>query len=213
LHREELRHRVGTVASLYANVLTADAGGKYPFYEQAVRPLFGGLDYDTVDAFRYARCNARSPVLDEFLDERGEQPRARLPCHLLPDAVRRGLGQVRGESVGCQKNLERLGFSRADKYDVLDGGQYFETTLARLGRAVGRQEHTVRCVRDGELAPASPGLTLAPANRSMPSFCCARAACLPRGDELLVEQEVREALRLGRRERVVALAAQAAPRE
>jgi arginine/ornithine N-succinyltransferase beta subunit len=213
LHRGELRRRVGPIASLYANVLTADAGGKYPFYEQVVRPLFGGLDYDTVDRFRYARSDARSPILDEFLDERGGQPRARIPCHLLPDGARRGLGQVRGESVGCRKNLERLGFSRADKYDVLDGGQYFETTLARLARTMQRQEYAVRRVHGGAFAPTSPRLTLAPAGRSMRAFCCGRAACLPRGDELLVEQEVCEALRLRRDERVVALAAQATNRE
>jgi arginine/ornithine N-succinyltransferase beta subunit len=213
LHQDELRRRIGTIASLYANVLTADADGRYPFYEQVVRPLFGGLDYDTVDTYRYARCDARSPILDEFLDARGEQPRARIPCHLLPEELRQGLGQVREQSVGCQKNLERLGFARTDKYDVLDGGQYFETTFARLDRTMRRREHTVRCVRDGEVFSDAPVLTLAPAGRPMPSFCCARTAAWVRGDELLLSQEVCEALRLGRHERVVALTAQAAPRE
>jgi arginine/ornithine N-succinyltransferase beta subunit len=213
LYRDELRRQVGTIASLFANVLTADAGGRYPFYEQVVRPLFGGLDYDTVDAYRYARCDARSPILDEFLDARGEQPRARILCQLLPDALRQGLGQVRDQSVGCQRNLERLGFSRTDKYDVLDGGQYFETTLDRLDRTTQRREYPVRCVREDEFSPDSPMLTVAPAGRPMQSFRCARTACGARRDELLLGQEVYETLRLGRHERVVALTAQAAARE
>lgn len=213
LYREDLRRQIGSIVSLYANVLTADVAGQYPFYEQVVRPLFGGLDYDTVDAYRYARCGARSPILDEFLDARGEQPRARILCQLLPEALRQGLGQVRDQSVGCRKNLERLGFARTDKYDVLDGGQYFETTPDRLDRTLARQEYTVRCVRDSELFSEAPVLTVAPAGRPMPSFCCARVAAWVRGDELFLDHEVCEALRLGRHERVVALTAPAAPRE
>ena len=98
LHQEELRRRIGTIASLYANLLTADAEGKYPFYEYVVRRLLGNLDYDTVDGFRYARCNARCPFLDEFLDQRGDQPRASIPCHLLPDDIRANLGKVREQT-------------------------------------------------------------------------------------------------------------------
>jgi arginine/ornithine N-succinyltransferase beta subunit len=206
-YQEELQRRIGTITSLYANVLTADAQGKYAFYERVVRQLFGNLDYDTVDAYRYARCNARSPILDEFLDERGEQPRARILYGLLPDELRRDLGKVREQSVGCQKNLEKLGFCRTDKYDVLDGGQYFENTLARLARTVKQRDYRVRCVRENEIPAGSPRLTLAPADRPMTAFGCVRAACRVQGDELFLAEEACDALLLGQHERVVALAA------
>jgi arginine/ornithine N-succinyltransferase beta subunit len=212
LYREELQRRIGRITSLYANVLTADAEGKYAFFERVVRQLFGNLDYDTVDAYRYARCNARSPILDEFLDERGEQPRARILYNLLPEELRRDLGKVREQSVGCQKNLEKLGFGRTDKFDVLDGGQYFENTIARLERTVKARDYRVRCVRAGDIPLGCPRLTLAPANRAMAGFCCVRAACRIQGDELLLAEEVSEALLLGHRARVVALSAQPATR-
>jgi arginine/ornithine N-succinyltransferase beta subunit len=213
LYQEELRRRIGTISHLYANLLTADAGGKYPFYEQAVKRLFGGLDYDTVDAYRYARCNARSPILDEFLDARGDQPRARILYHLLPEEIRQDLGKVRDKSVGCQKNLERFGFCRTDKHDVLDGGPYFENTLPRLGRSAGRREYVVRCARAGEIRPDAPRLTLAPARRPMPYFRCARARCQVQGDEVLLGEEVYDALLLRHHEPVAALAAPLPPRE
>ena len=101
LYQKELQRRIGTIAHLYANVLTADAHGKFPFYERVVRPLLGGLDYDSVDNHRYCRCNARSPMLDEFLDERGDQPRARIACHLLSEELRNDLGKVRPESMAA----------------------------------------------------------------------------------------------------------------
>jgi arginine/ornithine N-succinyltransferase beta subunit len=207
LYQEELQRRIGTITSLYANVLTADAEGKYAFYEQVVRQLFGNLDYNTVDAYRYARCNARSPILDEFLDERGEQPRARILYNLLPEELRQDLGKVREQSVGCQKNLEKLGFCRTDKYDVLDGGQYFESTIARLERALKRRPYRARCVRPEEIPAGSPRLTLAPADRRMSDFCCVRAACRVQGDELFLAEEACDALLLSEHERVVALAA------
>jgi arginine/ornithine N-succinyltransferase beta subunit len=205
LYREELRRRLGTIASLYANLLTPDAGGEYPFYEQVVRRLLGGLDYDTVDAYRYARCNARSPILDEFLDERGDQPRARILYHLLPEDLRHNLGRVRDQTVGCQKNLERFGFGRVDKFDVLDGGPYYENTLARLERAAERREYLVRRVRAGELRHDAPRLTFAPAGRPMADFRCARARGRIEGDELWLGEEAYNELLLRHHEPVVAL--------
>lgn len=204
-YQDELQRRIGKIAHLYANVLTADADGKYPFYEQAVRRLFGNLDYDTVDAYRYARCGARSPILDELLDARGDQPRASIPTHLLPEEIRHNLGKVRDQSVGCQKNLERLGFCPVEKYDVLDGGQYFENTLAKLDRMVERREYAVRCVREGEIQPGAPRLTLAPVGRPMSYFRCLRGHCRIEGDELLLAEDVYDALEMRHHESVVAL--------
>ena len=42
--------------------------------------------------------------------------------------------------MGCARNLEQLGFCRTDKYDVLDGGQYFENTIARLDATLKRRD-------------------------------------------------------------------------
>jgi arginine/ornithine N-succinyltransferase beta subunit len=184
LHEQELRRRIGTITYLCANVLTADAAGKYPFYEQVVKPLFGGLDYDTVDAHRYARSNARSPILDEFLDARGDQPRASILCHLLSDDLRQDLGKVRDQSIGCQKNLERLGFTRTDKFDVLDGGQYFESTLARLDKATPRRTLAVRPVPEWELRTDAALLTLSLAGRSMSEFRCIQTRGEIQADEV-----------------------------
>src|SRR6185437_13345836 len=202
LNQDELQKRIGTIASLYANILTTDAEGKYPFYEQVVRPLFGGLDYDTVDAYR----NARSAILDEFLDERGDQPRARILCHLLPDQLRQNLGKVRDESAGCRKNLERLGFCRTDKFDVLDGGQYFENTIAQLDHTIKRREYVARCAHTWELPADAPRLTVAPAGRSMSDFCSAQARCRIQGNQLFLEEEVYDALQMEHNQRVIALA-------
>jgi arginine/ornithine N-succinyltransferase beta subunit len=204
-YQDELRRGIGNIAHLYANLLTADAEGKYPFYEQVVKPLFGGLDYDTVDAYRYARCNSRSPILDEFLDERGSKPRTCILHHLLPEEIRRDLGRVREQTIGCQKNLERFGFCRVDKYDVLDGGQYFETTLSRLDHFAARREYRVRRAAEGELRPDAPRQTFAPAARPMAAFRVARARCRIEGEELLLGEEAYDALRMQHQERVIAL--------
>jgi arginine/ornithine N-succinyltransferase beta subunit len=190
---------------LYANLLTADDAGQYPFYEQIVRRLFGNLDYDTVDAYRYARCNGRSPILDEFLDARGDQPRANIPCHLLPEPIRENLGKVREQTIGCQKNLERFGFARVDKYDVLDGGQYFENTFAKLERSVVRREYLVRRVRASEIHPDAPRRTIAPIGRPLPYFCCARVRCQIDGEELLLDEETYDELLMRNHEPVVVL--------
>ncbi len=207
LYQEELQRRIGTIASLYANLLTADAAGQYPFYEQVVKRLFGGLAYDQVDALRYTRCNARSPILDEFLDERGDQPRACILYHLLAEDLRHNLGKVRDQTIGCQKNLERFGFGRVEKYDVLDGGQYFENTMSKLDRHVERQEYVVRRVRESELRPDAPRLTIAPIGCPMPYFRCARVRCRMEGAELLLGEEAYEELLLRHHEPVVALTA------
>src|SRR5262249_16050032 len=89
LHQDKIEDNIkGEIAYLYANLLTADKEGKYPFFERIVKPLFGGLDYDTMDASRYdARSDARSPILDEFLDQRGDNTRANIPLHLLPTDI------------------------------------------------------------------------------------------------------------------------------
>jgi arginine/ornithine N-succinyltransferase beta subunit len=205
LYQKELQRRIGTIAHLYANVLTADAQGKFPFYERVVRPLFGGLDYDSADHCRYARCNARSPMLDEFLDERGDQPRARIACHLLPEELRNDLGKVRPESMGCARNLEQLGFCRTDKYDVLDGGQYFENTFARLDATLKRREYMIRGVTERQMPVDAPRLTVAPSGRSMQSFRCVRAPCQIRGEEVLVSEGVFNALGVRRHEPVTVL--------
>ncbi len=205
LYQDELRSRIGTIDRLYANLLTADTEGKYPFYEQVVKHLFGGLDYDTVDAYRYARSNARSPILDEFLDRRGDQPQARIMCHLLPEELREQIGLVRDQTVGCRKNLERFGFNRVDKYDALDGGPYFETTLPKLAADTLRQEYWVRRVRDTDLDADTPRRTIAPLGRPMSYFRVARVACRIEGDELLVGAEAYEELLLRHREPVVTL--------
>jgi arginine/ornithine N-succinyltransferase beta subunit len=204
-YQEELRRHLGNIASLYANVLTTDAEGRFPFYERVVRPLFGGLDYDTVDRYRYARCDARSPILDEFLDTRGDQPRARIPCHLVPEDIRADLGKVRPESIGCARSLEQLGFCRSDKYDVLDGGRHFVSTLDQLDRALARRAYTVRRVSDHKLPPDTPYFTLAAADRPMSCFRCLRARCGIRGDEVLLGEEASEALFTGRHESVTVL--------
>jgi arginine/ornithine N-succinyltransferase beta subunit len=213
LYQEELRRRIGKIAYLCANVLTADADGKYPFYEQVVRPLFGGLEYDTVDAYRYARCNARSPILDEFLDARGDQPRASIPCYLLSESLRHDLGKVRDQSIGCQKNLERLGFSRTDKFDVLDGGQYFESSMQRLEETITRRLLGVRCVPENQIGRNAAIFTLAAANRPMPDFRCAQARGVVRGDELWLGEDVFDALELRRQDTVVVLNASASCQE
>jgi arginine/ornithine N-succinyltransferase beta subunit len=205
LYQKELQRRIGTIAHLYANVLTADAQGKFPFYERVVRPLFGGLDYDTVDNFRSARCNARSPILDEFLDSRGDQPSARIACHLLPEGLRNDLGKVRPQSMGCARNLEQLGFCRTDKYDVLDGGQYFENTLARLDATLKRDEQRVRPVPEEQIPADAPRLTVAPIGRPMSSFRCVRARCHVVGRELLISEEAFDALLVRRHEPVTVL--------
>jgi arginine/ornithine N-succinyltransferase beta subunit len=207
VYQGELRRRMGPVERLYANLLTTDAGGKYPFYERVVRPLFGGLDYDTVDTFRYARCNARSPLLDEFLDARGDKPRACIPCHLLPDDVRRDFGRVGDRAAGCRRSLERLGFRRAERYDVLDGGPYYENTVAGLGRGVARRQCVARRARESAVGPDAPRLTFAPSARPMPEFRCGRARCRVEGDELLLGEEAFDALGMRPHEPVVALAA------
>ena len=204
-YQEELRQRIGKIAYLYANLLTADADGKYPFFERVVKHLFGGMDYDTLDSLRYSHSNSRSPILDEFLDAKGDKPRVSILYHLLPEEIRDNLGKVRDQTIGCQKNLERLGFGRVEKYDALDGGQFFENTISRLDHTVERRRFVVRRVEEGAMPADAPLLTVSTAARPMSYFRCARFPCRIEGDELLLGDEAYHTLLLRHHEPVVAL--------
>ena len=100
-----------------------------------------------------------------------------------------------------------------EKYDVLDGGQYFENSITRLDRSVERQEYRVRRVRESEIRPDAPRVTLATANRPMPYFRCVRVRCRMEGDELSLGEEAYDELLLRHHERVAVLTATTPSRE
>ena len=207
LHQSRMEENIkGDIAYLYANLLTTDKEGKYPFFERIVKPLFGGLDYDTMDNSRYdARSDARSPILDEFLDQRGDNTRANIPHHLLPGDILENLGRVRRKTKPAEKNLLNFGFEKADKYDVLDGGRYYENNIATLEDLAHRTTYTVERTSDQDIPADSPRLTFAPLQRSMKDFWCARAQVRVEKNRLLISDDLYVRLNIQNHERVIAL--------
>lgn len=166
------------ITHLFANLLTTDIGGKYPFFEEVVSPLLGGMDYDQADQLRYEDTGLIAQLLGNTWDH---QPPVQFPLHILPKRLRDRLGEVRHITRRAQTSIERYGFRPTDKLDLLDGGQYFELPIEALHRRPLFRELTPV---PGEVRPGDRYLTFAPLNRSVERFCCVR--CRARIDDLLL---------------------------
>ncbi len=164
------------VTHLFANLLTTDVQGAYPFYESVVRPLLGGIDYDHADELRYEDSDLVTQLLGSTWDR---QPPVQFPVHVLPEEVRDHLGEVRTITRRAQYSLEKYGFRRAPTLDLLDGGQYFELPVEELRRRpIFRELYPVASKRE---AMSDDYVTFAPMARSQEEFVCVR--CRGRIDE------------------------------
>lgn len=205
LHLEQLQEQVEgkKIGYLYANLLTADKEGKYPFYELVVKTLFGDLDYDTADLCRYQRMGIVSRILEEFLKAKDGRPSPHIALHLLPADIKANLGLVRQETLGAKKNLEKFMFKPVNKYDILDGGQYYEIRPQELSRRAQRYTFIARKVK--AVPETAPYLTFAPDRKEMADFVCARARAVVEGDYVQISEDVYNILEIQRDEQVVAL--------
>lgn len=179
---------------IFADFLTLDVNGRYPFYEEIVRPLLGDRGYDEVDALRHEARGGRVALFDSYLGPTDGQRPIEILLHALPEPIRDAFGLVRRESQPAARALQKYGFIPCDKYDLLDGGQYMETSIASL-RAILRTE-----TFDAEKAPRSKHgdqepLVFSP-RRDMAEYVAARGGATKSGTRLLIDPELFRALDL-----------------
>lgn len=171
---------------LYADLLTPDTNGVYPFYEHVVKALIGNISYDQADRLRYEDVT----LLDALLgpNDVAREPACQFPIHILPEEIRSQFGTIREITQRAQRALERYNFKKINKFDFLDGGQYFSLASEDL--------HRLPAVRDlrARLKPVLPDstnfLTLVPAKRSMEEFACVRIPGTVEGLEALLQADI-----------------------
>lgn len=183
------------VNQIFADFLTMEVRGRYPFYEEIVRPLLGDRDYDEMDALRSEARGRRVELFDSHLGPTDDQHACEILLHALPPAIRDAFGLVRPESRAAAKALQRYGFTPCDKYDLLDAGQYMETSIASL-RATHRTETlSVEKAPRSDPADNTETLVFAP-RRGMAEFIAIRSAAIAAGHELLIDPQLFRALNL-----------------
>lgn len=154
---------------LFANLLTTDNDGRYPFFEEIVRPLLGDVEYDQADHLRYTEPDA----IRAFLGATESGAEVEILFHAMPREIREQFGAVRAITRRVQRVFERYGFQRGNRFDLLDGGQYYELPLSRLQRLPAFRDLLCRPVR-GEIQNSS-GITFASRERGQGDYFCVRA--------------------------------------
>lgn len=181
-----LVHNLEPMTHLYADLLTPDTHGIYPFYEHVVKPLIGNISYDQADRLRYEDVS----LLDALLGPNAvaNEPACQFPIHILPEEIREQFGTIREITKRAQRALERYSFGKIDRFDFLDGGQYFSLSTQDL-----RRLPEVRDLR-ARLKPVLPDnarfLTLVPAKRRMQDFVCVRVPGMIDGLEAYLPADV-----------------------
>jgi arginine/ornithine N-succinyltransferase beta subunit len=181
-----LIHTIEPIDHLYADLLTPDTHGVYPFYEHVVKPLLDNMSYEDADRLRYEDIS----LLNELLGANNvaHEPACQFPIHLLPEEISSQFGTIREITKRAQNALERYNFRKIDTFDFLDGGQYFSLSLEDLHRIP-----TARDLRARPRATVPDGavfLTLAPTKRSMKDFCCVRVQGTIEGLEVFLDAGV-----------------------
>lgn len=207
LYEQELRESFGGLKLLYANLLTTESEGGFAFYEEIVRPFLGNLNYHTADRERYrTRHGSGSPFLDAFLDKQQNDSEVQIPCHLIPKQIKDELGVVRPETINAERLLEKFGFQKADKYDVLDGGQYYETTPERLRMRTRDDLRAYHVKRDDSVLENADAdyYNFAPEGRPMKDFICGRSLAVEQDGHLCVPNQIYSSMDMQRNEPVEA---------
>lgn len=194
-----LLHDLPGVTKIFADLLTTDFKGRYPFYEEIVRPLLADLDYDEADRLRYEARGGQVRFFDHHLGATpdGSQPACELMIHALPAHIRKNLGSVRSKTLAAAHALEKYGFTPCDRYDLLDGGQYVETSIDSLRSTI----HTTTLAAEGATASdlllvnSGQRMVFSPV-RPMDHFVTACGVAAMHGDRLMVEPDLYRALEL-----------------
>jgi len=192
------------VSKIFADFLTPDVDGRYPFYEEIVRSLLGNRDYDEVDAHRHEARGRRVAFFELHLGRTDDQPACEILLHTLPAHIRNTFGSIRPQSLPAAKALQRYGFTACNKYDLLDGGQYMETSIASL-RATARTKtcYVEKASRSGPVDNRQRAV-FAP-KRAMPQFVAVWGNANTDGHRLLIDPELFQTLKLNAGEPVAVL--------
>lgn len=200
-------NEIPLVKHLFADLLTdRDEKGAFPFFEDVIKPLLGGMDYDDADKKRYEhRLSGEVPFLNAFFEDQAGQPPCRLIIELLPERVQRTFGIVKEDTKRARKSLERFGFKYNSKHDVLDGGLYVEASMETVKKRVLNSSKILTPKWLSVLPKESFWYTFAPNGRSPKDYICVRARAIDEDDSLFVEKDVYQMLGLKPEDQVVAL--------
>lgn len=191
------------VSKIFADFLTRDVSGRYPFYEEVVRSLLENREYDVVDAHRHEARGRRVAFFESCLGPSGTQPACEILLDSLPAEIGDSFGAIRPKSLPAAKALQKYGFAPCNKYDLLDGGQYMETSIASLRATARTKTLLVEKVspaesEDGQRAVFAP-------NRPMPGFVAAWGNANVAANRLLIDPDLCEMLHLKAGEPVTVL--------
>jgi arginine/ornithine N-succinyltransferase beta subunit len=113
----------------------------------------------------------------------------------LPAHIRDTFGSIRPQSLPAAKALQKYGFTACDKYDLLDGGQYMETSIASLRATAQTKTFYVE-----KASGSDPGDDRRPAvfspKRAMPQFVAAWGNANADGQRLLIDPALFQTLNL-----------------
>jgi arginine N-succinyltransferase len=105
------------------------------------------------------------------------------PIHteLLPDVVRRNIGEVGPETKGVEKMLTRIGFRYANQIDPFDGGPHFTARTDDISIVRDAVQRPTRLVED--IDAERPWAILAVEHDRKPKFCATGARVIPKMDD------------------------------
>ena len=188
------------------NMSTADAWAEYlesrralldvyPFYEQVVRTLLGGIDYAEADQLRYANVNedGQSPFLQRMLGGDAKQRRIFIYNHMMSFENRMFLGEVHPETVGAEMALKKARFIYNGRHDIMDAGAIYERRVAgQIDRCVVTQRASIK--RLPRIVQESPlTVVLFPVGCSAGDFWTVLCAADSNGDDTLrVDENVHD---------------------
>lgn len=177
------------IETLFADLLTTSDNDGYPFYEHVVKPMLGNLSYDEADDLRYSDREAVADLLGSVRGSlKGVGGAAEIPLHVLPSEIVKRFGVVREETIGAKRILERYGFRRSEKFDLLDGGQFYSLRVDDLHRMPIFRKLVLA---ESRVSDAEQLLfSLAPTKRAMPDFQCIRAPGHIDENSLVIPQDV-----------------------
>lgn len=205
---------IGSYKNLAANLLTVSRDSKYPFYEDVVKPLLGKthkknqddddssntlslseekfIEYDDADHLRYYDA----PLLDDLLGKTTNHPVVQFPIHILPEYIKSNFAVVREITTRAQNVLERYGFSKLDKFDLLDAGQYIGTTYHHFRNSCSKYFRSLYLQSFTSMPENASYITFAPSRSTKQNFKAIRVRAVLDGETLSIPEDVRHELEI-----------------
>jgi arginine/ornithine N-succinyltransferase beta subunit len=179
-----LTHEIPSVACLEADLLTRSVRKTFPFYERVVRAMVGNLEYDDADVLRYTDIG----FFESLLGPVGGEPAMHIPLHSLELEILEALGTVREQTKAVQAVLHSYGFRKSNKYDLLDGGQYYETGIDDFKRASFDRDLLAR--KATHVDEAWPMVATCPSKRPPAEFVALKCRANIDGNSLYLPENI-----------------------